>query len=151
MSGLRDPLRAAATTNSAADAGPTSHSLFIVPTRRGDGFTANIRGRILELEDPTDHCAPTPDDLVVLAVASDLAWFARRFLRSHGLAAGDVNVTAAWHTVTDPPTLADVNVTVTVPAMEEALNAALLAALEERAAPRSLNDPLRVRLHPADV
>ena len=147
MSGLADTLQADATTSGAADHATTRHSLFIVPTRRGDGFTANIRGRILELEDPTDHCAPTPDDLVILAVASDLAWFARRFLRSHGRAAGDVNVTAAWRTDPDSPTLAGVNLTVSVPAIEEALNATLLAALEERAALRSPCDSLRVRLH----
>lgn len=146
MSELGGTVQGDATTNGAAEDGTTSHSIFIVPTRRGDGLMANIRGRILDLEDPTDQCAPTPDDLVILAVASDLAWFARRFLRSHGLAAGDVNVTAAWRTVADSPTLADVSVTVTVPAIEQALDAALLAALEQRAARRSLSDSLRVRL-----
>jgi len=32
---------------------------------------ASIRGRVLELKDPTDHrLAPTPDELVILSVAS---------------------------------------------------------------------------------
>jgi hypothetical protein len=125
---------------------PISRSLFIVPTRRGDGFIANLCGRTLELEDPTGHrLAPTPDDLVVLSIASDLAWSARRLLRGQGLA-GDVNVTATWQTVDDPPRLADITLTVVVPTTEEATGAGILAALEERAAVRSLDDPPRIHL-----
>ena len=131
--------------NGDAGAGSTSRSLFIAPTRR-DGFTASIRGRVLELEDPTDHrLAPTPDDLVILSIASDLAWSARRLLRGQGLS-GDVNVTATWRTVDDPPRLADISLTVTVPPILEGISAAILAALEERAAVRSLDDPPHIHL-----
>jgi len=121
-----------------------TESLFITPTRR-DGFMASIRGRVLELEDPTDRLAPTPDELVILSVASDVAWSARRLLRDHGIT-DQVNITATWRTVGDPPKLADVGVTVSVPPMVETVKAALLSALEERAAARSLDDPPRVEL-----
>ena len=123
----------------------TNHSLFIVPTRR-DGFMASIRGRAIELEDPTDDpFAPTPDELLILSIASDSAWHARRFLRDNGLAA-DVNVTVTWRTLADPPRLADVSLTVDVPAVSETTGEALLSALEERAAVRSLDDPPHIHL-----
>jgi hypothetical protein len=125
---------------------PNSRSLFIVPTRRGDGFRANVRGRILELEDPSDHrFAPTPTDLVILSIASDLAWFARRFLHGHGEAA-DVSVAAAWQAVDDPPRLTDLEISVTLPSTTETTGDALQSALEERAAAHSFDGPPRVRV-----
>jgi hypothetical protein len=52
--------------NFESDAAPTSHALFIIPTRWGDDFMASIQGHMLELADPTDHrLAPSPDDLLV--------------------------------------------------------------------------------------
>src|SRR5262249_8612369 len=92
-----------------ADCAHGSRSLFIVPTRRGDGLMASIRGRMIELEDPTDDpSGPTSDEILILSIASDLAWYAHRFFRGRGLAA-DVNITALWQTVDDPPRLADVS------------------------------------------
>src|SRR5687768_924755 len=79
-------------------AAATSHALFIIPTRWGGGFTASIHGHLLELADPADHrLAPSPDDLLIASVASDLAWSARRFLRAQGLPDG-VSVSARWRT-----------------------------------------------------
>ena len=81
---VHQPLRSLQNTDKGAfDAASTSHALFIIPTRRGDGFNASIHGHMLELADPTDpRLAPSPDDLVVASFASDLAWSARRFLRA---------------------------------------------------------------------
>ena len=124
----------------------TSHTLFIVPTRRGDGLMASIRGRMLALADPTeDRLAPSTDEILILSIASDLAWSARRSLQAHGLAP-EVNVTATWNKVDDPPRLADVSMTVTVPAVAETISTALLSALEQRAAARSLDGAPRVGL-----
>ena len=73
----------------------TPQALFVVPTRSGDGFRASIRGHQLDLADPDSPAglAPTPDDLLLVSVASEIAWSARRFLRSWGLDA-HVNVSA---------------------------------------------------------
>jgi uncharacterized OsmC-like protein len=133
------PLRSIATPeNREGDAAPTSHALFIIPTRRGDGFQASIHGHMLELADPTDHrLAPSPDDLLIASIASDLAWSARRFLRAHGLP-DDVSVTAKWQTTDGLPGLADVTVTVTVSTRAKAVSEALAAAFANNLAARTL-------------
>jgi putative redox protein len=137
------PLRSLPTTdNCESDAAPTGHGLFIIPTRRGDGFTASIHGHMLELADPTDHrLAPSPDDLFVASIASELAWSARRFLRAYGLP-DNVSVSAKWRTTEGLPGLADITLTVTVPRRAEAVSAALAAAFENSLAARSLAEPV---------
>lgn len=121
----------------------SSNGLFIVPRGRGDGFQATIRGHLLDLADPdSGHAlAPTPDDLFIASIASELAWSARRFLRGYGLP-DDVNVSARWRTQEDQPSLVDINLTVTVSSRAEALSAALTAALENSLAARSLPEPV---------
>jgi len=137
----------------APDVGPTNqavqpedHALFIVPARRGEGLLASIRGRVIVLADPADDpFAPTADELLILSIASELAWSARRFLSAQGQVT-DVSLAVTWQTVEDPPRLADISVTVTAPPIADTLRAALQSALEERAAARSPRDALRVHL-----
>ena len=119
------------------------HALFVTPTRRGDGFRASIRGNVLELPDPAGGLGPTPDELFVTSVASDLAWSARAFLHDRELA-GDVSVSASWRTEATGP--AEIRVTVAVSVTRETTANALMAALEERVAARSLGGTLRVEL-----
>ena len=115
-------------TGQGISAAATSHALFIIPTRWGGGFTASIHGHLLELADPADHrLAPSPDDLLIASVASDLAWSARRFLRAQGLPDG-VSVSARWRTTEGLPSLADITLTVTVSTRAEAVSGALAAA-----------------------
>lgn len=135
------------TENAVSDAALTSHMLFVNPTRLGDGFRASIRGHLFELADPGSghRLSPTPDDLLIVSIASDLAWSARRFLRGHGLV-DDVNVSAVWQTLKNPPRLAEISVTVAVSDTAETMSDALMAALEERVADRSLDYSLRVQL-----
>jgi uncharacterized OsmC-like protein len=126
------------------DAVPTSNNgLFVIPRGRGDGFQATIRGHILDLADPGSGrpLAPTPDDLFIVSIASELAWSARRWLRASGLP-DDVSVSARWRTPEDPPRLADINMTVTVSRRAEAFNAALAAVLANSLAPRSRAEPV---------
>jgi putative redox protein len=122
-------------------------ALFVLPSRWGDGFRVSIRGHLLELADPSPGhgLAPTPDDLLIASIASDLAWAARRFLRAHGVHE-DVSVAAAWRTPESPSRLADIRVTVSVPDSAETESDALMAALEERVAARSLDEPLHFDL-----
>lgn len=123
-------------------------ALFVIPTRRGEGFRASVRGRIFDLADPgSDHqLAPTPDDLFILSVASDLAWSARSYLRAHELA-GEVSVSAEWRTHEDPR-LHGIDATVTVSKSAEATSAALAAALTDSTASRFLNGRLQFRVCP---
>jgi uncharacterized OsmC-like protein len=93
----------------------TSELLFIIPRVREDGFQASIRGHMLDLVDPGcgTELAPTPEDLYVASHASQLAWSAREFLRTHGLP-DEVNVTAAWHRRGNSPSVLELHLTVTV-------------------------------------
>jgi hypothetical protein len=102
---------------------------------------------LLELAEPSavHRLAPTPDDLFIASIASDLAWSARYFLHAHGLP-DDVSVSAEWRTVETPPSLADVSMTVTVSETADALSDALEHTLAERVAARSLDDPTRLHL-----
>ena len=56
-----------------------SGALVVSPHERRDGFWASIRGHVLDLADPhSGHAlAPTPDDLFIVSIASELAWTAR--------------------------------------------------------------------------
>ncbi len=120
--------------------------LFVIPTRRGEGFQASVRGRMLDLADPGSdrRLAPTPDDLFILSIASDLAWSARRYLRACGLA-GEVSVSAEWRTH-DDPRMGGIDATVTLSKNAEATSAALSAALEDSIASRSLHGLLYFRV-----
>lgn len=126
-------------------ASASPQALFVIPTERGDGFRASIRGHMLELADPgsAHGLAPTPDDLFVASVASDCAWFVRRFLRACDLD-DDVTVCAGWRTRNGASCLADIDLTVTVPGSEKAACATLATVLENRFAARSPNVSLRV-------
>ena len=123
------------------------HALFVVPNKRGDGFRASILGHMFELADPdvARGLVPTPNDLLTVAIASDVAWFARRFLRAHGVE-DDVSVSARRRTSDPPAGLGGVDVTVGVSTDAAAVRAALATALERRlVAHSSLSARLRVR------
>jgi uncharacterized OsmC-like protein len=125
----------------------STHQLFVVRDGRGDGFRATVHGHILDLADPGSgqSLAPTPDDLLIVSIASALAWSARGFLRAQRLP-DDVSVSATWRTHEDPPRLAGIDVTVTVSNSAVAASAALVAALENSFPALSLNPPLCVRI-----
>jgi organic hydroperoxide reductase OsmC/OhrA len=118
-------------------------ALFVIPRGRGDGFRASIRGHILDLADPSSDqaLAPTPDDLFVVSIASEFARSARTFLRASGLP-DDVSVAATWPTHQDLPSLAEIDLTVTVSRRAEAVSAALAAAFADGFAARSLPRPV---------
>jgi hypothetical protein len=121
-------------------------TLFVVPSP-GGGLRASIRGQLLELAepDPVHRLAPTPDDLFIASIASDLAWSARRVLLAHGLP-GDVSVSSEWRSAASPPGPADVSMTVTVPEVAEGVRDVLEDALAARVAARPSDDPTQVRL-----
>jgi uncharacterized OsmC-like protein len=117
----------------------SSDALFVIPRGHGDAFQASIRGHILDLADPASgHAlAPTPDDLFIVSIASELAWSARSLLRAHGMPE-DVSVSATWRRNEHVPGLADIKMTVTVSSRAEAAKAVLDATFSSRLAARSL-------------
>jgi hypothetical protein len=121
-------------------------ALFVIPGR-GGGLRASIRGHLLELAEPSPahRLAPTPDDLFITSIASELAWSTRHFLRAHGLP-DDVSVSAEWRRLENPPRLADVGLTITVDEAVEAMSNSLEDALAGRIAARALGEPPRLRL-----
>jgi putative redox protein len=130
-----------------ANAAPALRDALFVIEERGGGLRASIRGHLLELAEPSPvhRLAPTPDDLFIASIASDLAWSARHFLHDHGLPQ-EVSVSAEWRTSGNSPSLAEVSMVVTVPETAEALSEALEATLAERVAARSVYDPTRLHL-----
>jgi hypothetical protein len=110
-----------------------THALFVVPRAHGDGFQASIRGHMLELADPRSghELAPTPDDLQVASIASELAWAAQRLLRAHGLP-DEVSVAAEWDARS-----AGIDVTVSVSSAAETVTAALAATFDQSLAARA--------------
>jgi putative redox protein len=130
--------------NSDSHAVPTSsHALFVVPHGREDGFRASIRGHILDLADPNSGhgLAPTPEDLFIASIASELAWSARRFLRARGLP-DFVSVSAKWQTPEERPILVEIDLTLTVSKRAEAASAVLAAVFANGLATRSLAEPV---------
>ena len=130
-------------TREARDAA-APHSFYILPSGRADGFRANIRGHLLDLADPMSSrfFAPTPDDLFVVAVAADFAWFARSYLRDCGVD-DYVAVSAGWDTRDSPMPSESLSVTVTVALAAAELEETLTAELRARVASR----PHRALLH----
>ena len=120
----------------------STHALFVIPRERGDGFLASIRGHILDLADPSlGSLAPNPDDLFAVAIASELAWSARRFLRAYGLPDG-VSVSATWPTQDEPHSLADINLTVSVSGHARTVLAELTTVFENCLERRSVAGPV---------
>lgn len=118
------------------------NGLFVVPRGRSDGFQARVGGHVLDLIDPSLYAlAPAADDLMVLSIASPLAWSARPLLRRRGLP-DYVGVNAEWQKRDDPPCLDDINVTVTVSRRAEAFSEELTASLEQTLASRSFAKPV---------
>jgi uncharacterized OsmC-like protein len=128
-------------------AAPASgEALFVIPRRDGR-LRASIRGHLLELAKPSpvQRLAPTPDDLFIASIASDLAWSARDFLHAQGLP-DDVNVSAKWRSPEASQRLTDISMTVTVSESAEALSDVLEDALAKRVAARSAAEPPRLYL-----
>ena len=141
------PVALGTSDRDAQDTAPASgHALFVVPNKHGDGFRATVRGHVFELADPeaTHGLVPTPDDLLTAAVAADVAWFTRRFLRAHGHE-DYVTVCARIGTPESAPGPDRVDVTVEVSGSAAALTGTLAAALEHRMAETFLTPALRVR------
>jgi hypothetical protein len=131
----------------AAPAHPYAAPVFVIASPRGDGLRASIGGHLLELADPSagNGLAPTPDDLLRASIASDVAWFARRFLRDRGHD-DYVGVTARPSPNEGSPDVDCVDVTLTVSKHAAAVRGMLSAALEREVAGRFPTGCVRVQV-----
>lgn len=113
-------------------------------------FRASIRGHILNLADPDSRheLAPTPEDLFVAALASQVAWSARSFLHAHGRPE-DVSVSANWRADGNVPGRGDLELAVTVSRDADDLGAALVEALELSLGEGSFVPAVRISLQGA--
>jgi hypothetical protein len=119
----------------------STHGLLVLPHERRDGFWASIRGKAFDLADPSSEAfAPTPDDLFVVSIASELAWSGRSLLRANGVP-DRVNVRATWQKPANARGLADITMVITVPKGAEEAFAALDAAFEDSLAGRAQAEP----------
>src|SRR4051812_20425165 len=93
----------------------SSQTLTVYQPGLTGGFRVSIRGHIVDLADPDSghELAPTPEDLFVASLASQLAWSALSFLHAHGQPE-DVSVSANWRTDENLPSRENLDLTVTV-------------------------------------
>jgi putative redox protein len=105
-------------TMNGRDGHPTA--LLTVAHRGGDRFRIRVRGHEIDVDQPVgdggEDTAPTPTELFVAALASCVAFYARRYLTRHGLPADGLEVTAGYETGTRPARVVAVRIEVTPPA-----------------------------------
>jgi uncharacterized OsmC-like protein len=100
----------------------------------GDRFDIDLRQHRVTVDQPIpvggDDTGPTPTELFVGGLASCVAFYARRYLRRHGLDASGLEVETSYRMGTRPARVTDVTMTVRVPAgvPEERRNALLAMA-----------------------
>lgn len=121
----------------------------------GDRFEITVRQHTLMVDQPVGDggrdTAPTPTEMFLAALASCVAYYARRFLERHDLCAEGLSVAAAYEMGTRPPRVADVRLRITVPAgLPEDRRAALLAVASHCTVHNTLRQPPAVRIELAD-
>jgi putative redox protein len=130
-------------------------ALITVSHTRGDRMAIRIRGHDLISDQPIDaggdDAGPTPTELFVGGLAACVGFYAERFLRRHGGAAG-LTVTCDFAMSTERPSrVASVDLWVDVPEpLREDVRDALLRAAEHCTVHNSLRTPPAVRIQIRD-
>lgn len=85
-----------------------------------DRFSIDVRGHRLVVDQPVDlggaDTAPTPTELFVASLASCVAFYARRYLRRHGLPAEGLAVDSDFVLGARPARVTDIEVRIILPA-----------------------------------
>jgi putative redox protein len=111
-----------------------------------DRFTVRVRGHAVFVDQPREaggfDTAPTPTDLFAGALASCVAFYARRYLARHHLPEDGLAVTASYAMADRPARVAEIAIAVAVP---ETLSAeqrrALLAVASHCTVHNTLQQP----------
>ena len=84
-----------------------------------DRFDIAIRGHVIHVDQPESDggtdTAPTPTELFIASLASCVAFYARRYLKRHGLPQGGLTITAEAESGAKPSRIASVTLTLTLP------------------------------------
>ena len=98
--------------------GPTTPAMRVEHLGE-DRFSIDVRGHRLVVDQPTDlggeDTAPTPTELFIASLASCVAFYARRYLRRHGLATEGLAVGADFVLGTKPGRVTEVDLSLTLP------------------------------------
>src|ERR671910_669426 len=88
--------------------------------RGGDQFTIDVRKHSLTVDHPLDaggeDLGPTPTELLVGSLAACMAFYARRFMKRHGLSE-DLSVTADWELGNRPTRVGRIDIWVDAPSV----------------------------------
>lgn len=100
--------------------------------KEGDLFEIVVRDHVLHVDQPVEDggtdVAPTPTELCVVALASCVAFYARRFLARHGVSESGLSVTASYAMAERPARIGEIRLTLHVSEeVPEERRAALLA------------------------
>jgi uncharacterized OsmC-like protein len=117
-----------------------------VEHRGDDRFDIAVRGHVLQVDQPVDaggdDTAPTPTELFVAALASCVAFYARRYLRRHQLPTDGLVVDASYRLGARPARVERIDIALTVPeAVPSERRDALLAVASHCTVHNSLTDP----------
>jgi putative redox protein len=118
---------------------------------KGDRFLIEVRDHVLVVDQPRDEggddVGPTPTELFVSALASCVAFFARRFLDRHDLPVDGLRVRATYHLSDRPARVGSVEVEVRVPAeLDPGQRSALMAVVSHCTVHNSIQIPPSVSI-----
>ena len=109
-----------------------------------DRFRIEVRGHAIVVDQPgpaSGDAGPTPTELFVASLAACAGFYARRFLVRHGLAEGDLEITADFAFSADHSRVAAIVIRVGVPGgVPESLRPALMRVLEHCTVHESLRE-----------
>ena len=112
-----DPAGAASATSAPGD---PDVATMRVDYQSGDRFDISIRDHTVTVDQPVDvggeDVGPTPTELFVAALASCVAFYARRYLRRHKLDATGLSVEASYRMGAKPARVSHVDVRIHLPA-----------------------------------
>lgn len=106
------------TTTSSGTPAPTT-SAMRVEHLGDDRFSIDVRGHRLVVDQPAEmggeDTAPTPTELFVASLASCVAFYARRYLRRHGLPTEGLAVDTDFVLGTKPARVTELDLRITLP------------------------------------
>lgn len=120
-----------------------------VDHREGDLFAISVRHHTLLADQPLEEggsdAGPTPTELLVVSLASCVAFYARRFLARHDLRSDGLSVLASFAMAARPARVSDIQVSITVPdGVPEDMHERLLAVASHCTVHNTFETPPRV-------
>jgi putative redox protein len=100
----------------------------------GDRLRIAVRGHELFADQPVEDgggdTAPTPTEIFVSGLAACVAFYGERFLRRHGIATDELEITCDYRWAEKPHRVGEINLTVKAPAIPSTKRDAFLRVLE---------------------